>query len=122
MRAGIRVPFEIEPSYNIAPMTYQPIVRLDRDTDERELVPMRWGLVPFWARDANVSYSTINASAETLTMSETYRDAIKHRRCLVPADGFFEWKHSHQVSSCCLCRRNHAGKKRDTCHQEPGCG
>jgi len=41
MRAGIRVPFEIEPSYNIAPMTYQPVVRLDRDTDERELVPMR---------------------------------------------------------------------------------
>jgi putative SOS response-associated peptidase YedK len=53
---------------------------------------MRWGLVPFWARDANVSYSTINAKAETLTMSETYRDAIKGRRCLVPADGFFEWK------------------------------
>lgn len=92
MRAGIRVPFEIEPSYNIAPMTYQPVVRLDHDTDEREWVPMRWGLVPFWARDANVSYSTINAKAETLTMSETYRDAIKRRRCLVPADGFFEWK------------------------------
>jgi putative SOS response-associated peptidase YedK len=92
MRAGIRVPFEIEPSYNIAPMTYQPVVRLNRDTNERDLVPMRWGLVPFWARDANVSYSTINAKAETLTMSETYRDAIKRRRCLVPADGFFEWK------------------------------
>ena len=88
MRAGIRVPFEIEPSYNIAPMTYQPVVRLDRDTDERELVPMRWGLVPSWARDANVSYSTINAKAETLTMSEIYRDAIKRSRCLVPADGF----------------------------------
>jgi putative SOS response-associated peptidase YedK len=47
MRAGVRVPFEIEPSYNIAPMTVQPIVRLARDTGERELVPMRWGLVPF---------------------------------------------------------------------------
>jgi len=45
MRAGIRVPFEIEPSYNIAPMTCQSVVRLDRDTGERELVPMRWGLV-----------------------------------------------------------------------------
>src|ERR1700722_6630134 len=92
MRAGIRVPFEVEPSYNIAPMTYQPLARLDRDTNERDLVPMRWGLVPSWARDANVSYSTIHASAETLTMSETYREAIKLRRCLVPADGFFEWK------------------------------
>jgi putative SOS response-associated peptidase YedK len=62
MRAAMHMPFEIEPSYNIAPMTYQPVVRLDRDTDERELVPMCWGLVPFWARDANVSYSTINAN------------------------------------------------------------
>jgi putative SOS response-associated peptidase YedK len=53
---------------------------------------MRWGLVPYWARDANVSHSTINAKAETLAMSETYRDAVKHRRCLIPADGFFEWK------------------------------
>jgi len=53
---------------------------------------MRWGLVPFWARDANVSYSTINAKAETLTISQTYCEPIKHRRCLVPADGFFEWK------------------------------
>jgi putative SOS response-associated peptidase YedK len=92
MRAGIRVPFEIEPSYNIAPMTFQPVVRHDRDTGERELVPMRWGLVPFWARDANVSHSTINAKAETLTISRTYCEPIKHRRCLVPADGFFEWK------------------------------
>jgi putative SOS response-associated peptidase YedK len=92
LHARIRVPFEIEPSYNIAPMTYQPAVRLDGDTGERELVPMRWGLVPSWARDANVSYSTINAKAETLTISETFRDAIKHRRCLVPADGFFEWQ------------------------------
>ena len=101
MRAGIRVPFEIEPSYNIAPMTYQPVVRLDHDTDERELVPMRWGLVPFWARDANVSYSTINAKAETLTMSETYREAIKRRRCLVPADGFFEWVRPESRSDDC---------------------
>jgi putative SOS response-associated peptidase YedK len=76
MRAGIRVPFEVEPSYNIAPMTSQPVVRLDRDTGERELVPMRWGLVPFWARDANVSHSTINAKAETLTMSQTYSEPI----------------------------------------------
>jgi putative SOS response-associated peptidase YedK len=92
MGAGIRVPFEIEPSYNIAPITYQPVVRLAGDTGERELVSMRWGLVPFWARDANVSYSTINAKAETLTESQNYSEPIKHRRCLVPADGFFEWK------------------------------
>ena len=50
MHAGICVPFEIEPSYNIAPTTFQPVVRLDRDTGKRELVSMRWGMVPFWAR------------------------------------------------------------------------
>jgi putative SOS response-associated peptidase YedK len=52
---------------------------------------MRWGLVPFWARDAKVGYSTINAQAETITISPTYREAFKHRRCLVPADAFYEW-------------------------------
>ncbi len=53
---------------------------------------MRWGLVPFWARDAKVGYSTINAQAETITISPTYREAFKHRRCLVPADAFYEWQ------------------------------
>jgi putative SOS response-associated peptidase YedK len=53
---------------------------------------MRWGLVPFWSRDAKVSNSTINAHAETITMSPTYREAFKQRRCLVPADAFYEWQ------------------------------
>ena len=92
MSAGIRVPFEIEPSYNIAPMTYQPVVRLERDTGERELVPMRWGLVPYWSKDSKSAFSTINARAETVTTNPTYREAVKRRRCLIPADGFFEWK------------------------------
>jgi putative SOS response-associated peptidase YedK len=52
---------------------------------------MRSGLVPIWARDAKVSFSTINAKAETITMSPTYREAFKYRRCLVPADAFYEW-------------------------------
>jgi putative SOS response-associated peptidase YedK len=78
-------------SYNVAPQTFQPVIRLNRDTGEREIVLMRWGLVPFWARDAKVGYSTINAQAETITISPTYRKAFKHRRCLVPADAFYEW-------------------------------
>ena len=53
---------------------------------------MRWGLVPSWARDAKVGYSTINAQAETIRISPTYREAFKHRRCLVPADAFYEWQ------------------------------
>jgi putative SOS response-associated peptidase YedK len=80
------------PSWNIAPQTFQPVIRLNRDTGEREIALMRWGLVPFWARDAKVGYSTINAQAETITISPTYREAFKHRRCLVPADAFYEWQ------------------------------
>jgi putative SOS response-associated peptidase YedK len=79
------------PSWNVAPQTFQPVVRLNRDTGDREIVLMRWGLVPFWARDAKVGYSTINAQADTITISPTYREAFKHRRCLVPADAFYEW-------------------------------
>jgi putative SOS response-associated peptidase YedK len=87
---GLSLP-DFGPSWNVAPQTFQPVIRLNRDTGVREIVLMRWGLVPFWARDAKVGYSTINAQAETITISPTYREAFKHRRCLVPADAFYEW-------------------------------
>jgi putative SOS response-associated peptidase YedK len=80
------------PSYNVAPQTLQPIVRLDSETGQRELTVMRWGLVPFWSQDGKAGYSTINARAETVTTSATYREAMKRRRCLVPADLFYEWQ------------------------------
>jgi putative SOS response-associated peptidase YedK len=79
----------LEPSYNVAPQSMQPVVRLDHDTGQRELTIMRWGLIPFWSKDA---YSTINARAETITTSLAYREAMKRRRCLVPADWFYEWQ------------------------------
>jgi len=61
------VPDDYPPSWNIAPTTIQPVVRLSRDTHERELVPMRWGLVPYWAKDMkSLGLSTLNAQAETL--------------------------------------------------------
>jgi putative SOS response-associated peptidase YedK len=82
----------LAPSYNVAPQTMQPVVRLSPDTGDRELTIMRWGLVPFWSKDANIAYSTINAKAETITTSPAYREAMKRRRCLVPADWFYEWK------------------------------
>jgi putative SOS response-associated peptidase YedK len=56
----------LAPSYNVAPQSFQPVVRLDRETGERELTVMRWGLVPYWAKDAKVAFSTINARAETI--------------------------------------------------------
>jgi putative SOS response-associated peptidase YedK len=79
------------PSYNVAPQSMQPVVRLDAETGQRELTIMRWGLVPFWAKDAKIAYSTINAKAETLTTSSVYREAVRKRRCLVPAGWFYEW-------------------------------
>jgi putative SOS response-associated peptidase YedK len=80
------------PSWNVAPQTFQPVVRLNRDTGEREIVMMRWGLVPFWAKDAKIGLRTINAKAETITTAPAFREAIKYRRCLVPADAFYEWQ------------------------------
>jgi putative SOS response-associated peptidase YedK len=80
------------PSYNVAPQSLQPVVRLDTKTGQRELTIMRWGLVPFWSRDAKAAYSTINAKAETVATSPSFRWAMKKRRCLVPAEWFYEWQ------------------------------
>jgi putative SOS response-associated peptidase YedK len=80
------------PSYNAAPQSIQPIVRLNRDTAQREIALLRWGLVPYWSKDSKIGYSTINAKAETITSAPAFREAIRHRRCLVPADAFYEWQ------------------------------
>lgn len=83
---------EFSQSYNVAPQTFQPVVRLNRDTGEREIALMRWGLVPFWAKDGKAAFATINAKHETVATSPSFREAMKHRRCLVPADAFYEWQ------------------------------
>jgi putative SOS response-associated peptidase YedK len=80
------------PDYNVAPTTLQPVVRLNHETGDRELTRMRWGLIPFWAKNTRIAYSTINARAETLASSPSFREALKRRRCLIPADAFYEWK------------------------------
>jgi len=84
--------FCLEPSYNICPQSFQPIIRLDSSSGERQLAFMRWGLVPAWSKDGRPAFSTINARAETVSSSPAFREAFKHRRCLVPADLFYEWK------------------------------
>lgn len=79
--------------YNVAPATFQPVIREESETGERELALMRWGLIPYFAKDLkNFSYSTINARAEALATSAIFRGPFERRRCLVPADGFYEWK------------------------------
>jgi len=80
------------PSYNVAPQSTQPVVRLNEDSGKPEFALMRWGLVPFWAKDAKVGYTTINARAEEVTAKPLYREAVKRRRCLIPADAFYEWQ------------------------------
>jgi putative SOS response-associated peptidase YedK len=82
---------DIPPSYNVAPTDIQPVVRVSRDTGERQLAMMRWGLVPWWAKDVKIGFSSINARAESLTTSPAFREAFERRRCLVPADWFYEW-------------------------------
>jgi len=86
------------PSYNVAPQSVQPVVRLNRDSGGREVAMLRWGLVPFWAKDAKLGYSTINARSEEAAVKPAYRDALKKRRCLVPADAFYEWQRPNSNS------------------------
>jgi putative SOS response-associated peptidase YedK len=85
------IPF-FAPTYNAAPQSPQPVVRLNRDTGAREFALLRWGLVPFWAKDAKFGYTTINARAEEIAAKPAYREALKKRRCLIPADAFYEWQ------------------------------
>jgi len=81
-----------EPTFNAAPQSTQPVVRLDRDSGSREFALLRWGLVPFWAKDPKFGYSTINARAEEAPTRPAFREALKKRRCLVPSDAFYEWQ------------------------------
>lgn len=78
--------------YNVAPTTFQPIIRESRDTGEREIVLARWGLVPFFTKKLSdiKGLSTINAKAETITTARTWREPFKKRRCLIPATAFYE--------------------------------
>jgi len=82
----------LQPRYNAAPTQVLPVVRRVADGDDRELVLLRWGLVPSWAKDIKIAARLINARAETVAEKPSYRTAFRRRRCLVPADGFYEWK------------------------------
>ena len=82
---------DIGPRYNIAPTQEIAAVRDSRENG-RELVKLRWGLVPFWAKDPSIGNRMINARAETVAEKPAFRAAYRRRRCLVLADGFYEWK------------------------------
>jgi putative SOS response-associated peptidase YedK len=81
----------LRPRYNIAPTQQAPVVRAKKD-EGRELALLRWGLIPAWAKDPAIGNRMINARAESVAEKPAFRAAFKARRCLVPADGFYEWQ------------------------------
>src|ERR1700758_3387992 len=79
-------------SWNIAPSQDVLAIRYNPKTKQRSLDALRWGLIPYWAKDPKIAYRTINARAETVDTARSYRQAFEKRRCLIPADGFYEWR------------------------------
>ena len=88
----------VEPRYNIAPTQYIAAIR-DSEDKVRELVKLRWGLIPSWAKDPSVGNRMINARAETVAEKPSFRAAYRRRRCIVLADGFYEWRREADVKT-----------------------
>jgi len=82
----------LPPSWNVAPTDPLPIVRRDAKAGQRSLDVMRWGLVPYWAKDIKVGFANINAKAEGIENKPAFREAFQRRRCLVPVDNYYEWQ------------------------------
>ncbi|MFB2918882.1 SOS response-associated peptidase [Aerosakkonema funiforme] len=82
----------LSPRYNIAPTQSVPTLLVNSEDKETELKMLRWGLIPSWAKDIKMGAKLINARAETVAEKPAFRSAFKHRRCLVLADGFYEWQ------------------------------
>lgn len=82
----------LAPCYNIAPTQDVVAVRVEANGQSRKAVSLRWGLIPSWADSPSMSDRMINARVETVASKPAYRSAFRQRRCLIPADGFFEWQ------------------------------
>lgn len=81
--------FPFHPRYNIAPGQNAPVII---QSSSRQIHPMKWGLVPHWAKDPNVGFKMINARSETVAQKPSFRHPFRHKRCLIPGDSFYEWK------------------------------
>ena len=88
---GVSGSLTVEPRFNIAPTQYIAAIR-DGEDNEREVVMLRWGLMPSWAKDPSIGNRMINARAETVAEKPSFRSAYSRRRCVVLADGFYEWR------------------------------
>jgi putative SOS response-associated peptidase YedK len=89
---SVRLPWSLSPRYNIAPTQEVLAVVEDETEGGRRVEALRWGLIPSWAQDAKIGNKLINARAETLFEKPSFREAARRRRCLVLADGFYEWR------------------------------
>ena len=90
-RFNIKEEIDLAPRHNIAPSQHVAVVRA-AEPKQNELVMMRWGLIPSWAKEENSGYKMINAKAETVAEKPAFKAAFKKHRCLIPASGFYEWK------------------------------
>lgn len=97
------ISWEVKPRYNIAPSQDIPVIR--QQDGKRRIDPLRWGLIPAWAKDPKIGYTMINARSETAAEKPSFRAAMKSRRCLIPADGFYEWKKEGKTKQPFLIRR-----------------
>src|SRR5438132_839359 len=89
---GPHKPADFAPRYNVAPTQAVAVVRTSRESEQRELAMLHWGLVPSWAQDLKSAAKMINARCETASEKPAFRTAFSRRRCLILADGFYEWK------------------------------
>ena len=99
------------PRWNIAPTQPVPIVRQDPKDPKRTFGLVRWGLIPYWAKDRSIEFKTINGMSETAAEKPAFRDAMRRRRCLIPADAFYEWL--RHEAACVIVRRASPDR---TCH------
>jgi putative SOS response-associated peptidase YedK len=91
-RFGAVGEIEERPRYNIAPTQQVVTVRKEDGKKTHKFSTMRWGLIPSWAKDTSIGTRTLNARSETITTRPAFRDSIRAKRCLIPADGFYEWR------------------------------
>jgi putative SOS response-associated peptidase YedK len=82
----------LQARYNIAPGQAVPVVRMSANGQGRELAMLSWGLIPFWSKETKIAHKCVNARAESLATAPSFREAFRRRRCLIPADGFYEWR------------------------------
>ncbi len=100
----------LAPRYNIAPSQIVPVIRHAGHIELKEMVGCKWGLIPFWAKDPKMGNNLINAKAETITEKPSFKQAFAKRRCLIPADGFYEWhKRGKAPSQPIYVRRRDGG-------------